>query len=367
LEFYYEKLEGFYAFVLSTTSMVEGWNIAFTSLVIGGLILVNVAFMKTRGRSLLWTLAIFLFAYGNFYVYSWTSVKGNYEKVEFVETSGELVDVLKDEAELYRVHRVFESVESSDRLPIIPLASMIDKIPMAAAYSPLVMGQYFGLFHALGDVNDSNRLIVTKKGELVRAKPFLDFLNVKYVVSDSSLDLEGLQDLGVKGGAHLYRNEDALPRAFFVGRAREVSEQGFMDLMKEGNLSFKREVYLEEGSGVGTDFKGGFSEIDLIDYRGERVSLSLSAPGEGYLVMSDVFYPGWKATLNGNEAEILKANGMFRAVRVSSAGGADIEFIYDPIWKRLVPITIWGSLLCFILPMIRLRKKDTVPCPKVPF
>ena len=53
----------------------------------------------------------------------------------------------------------------------------------------------------------------------------------------------------------------------------------------------------------------------------------------GFLVLSDTFYPGWKAEVDGNPTEIYRANYAFRAVPVD-AGNHTVKFFYTPThWK----------------------------------
>jgi uncharacterized membrane protein YfhO len=58
-----------------------------------------------------------------------------------------------------------------------------------------------------------------------------------------------------------------------------------------------------------------------------EVEARLGAPG--VLVVLEAFDPGWRATVDGAEAEVLRANGLFRAVRLS-AGRHRVAFAYRP-------------------------------------
>ena len=57
----------------------------------------------------------------------------------------------------------------------------------------------------------------------------------------------------------------------------------------------------------------------------------------GMLVLNDVWHPWWRATINGTETEILRANTIFRAVQVP-AGKSTVRFRFEPLrgaWQEL--------------------------------
>jgi hypothetical protein len=61
-----------------------------------------------------------------------------------------------------------------------------------------------------------------------------------------------------------------------------------------------------------------------------RVVVEASVPeGGGYLVLLDSFDPGWRVKVGGKEAELLRADGVFRAVRLD-AGTHEVQFRYVP-------------------------------------
>jgi uncharacterized membrane protein YfhO len=62
------------------------------------------------------------------------------------------------------------------------------------------------------------------------------------------------------------------------------------------------------------------------------VVLRVRAPARGFL-LADQDFPGWRATVDGAPAPILRANYLFRAVEVP-AGESTVEF-------RYVPTSLW--------------------------
>jgi uncharacterized membrane protein YfhO len=70
-------------------------------------------------------------------------------------------------------------------------------------------------------------------------------------------------------------------------------------------------------------------DVRIVDYKPERVTLSVRASTPGYVLLADSWYPGWVARVDGADAPIHRADYVFRAVQVS-AGTHQIEFEYRP-------------------------------------
>ncbi len=73
----------------------------------------------------------------------------------------------------------------------------------------------------------------------------------------------------------------------------------------------------------------GNDQVDVTRYSPERVGIHASMTCDGMVVLSDNYYPGWKATIDGKAVAIDEVNLTMRGVLVP-AGSHQIEFVYRP-------------------------------------
>src|SRR5262249_2219700 len=83
----------------------------------------------------------------------------------------------------------------------------------------------------------------------------------------------------------------------------------------------------------------------IAEYESNRVRIDASAPRGGLLVLTDQYFPGWKATLDGTPVEIRRADYLFRGVRLPP-GRHRVEMVYRP---PSVAIGFGGTLAAAVL------------------
>ncbi|TET53579.1 MAG: hypothetical protein E3J54_03945 [Actinobacteria bacterium] len=150
----------------------------------------------------------------------------------------------------------------------------------------------------------------------------------------------------------IYENKDALPRAFVAYNYEEFKDSSsLLNSMVEGKNDLSRTVLMEDQLDKKA-FKKRKVEPTKVSVEQKGInSLKIVANSrfDGLLFLGDNFYPGWKALVNGKEAEIYRANYTFKAVRVRK-GKNIVEFVYNPssVSRGLI-ISIAGFLaLAFI-------------------
>jgi hypothetical protein len=160
------------------------------------------------------------------------------------------------------------------------------------------------------------------------------------------------------GDVKIYENRGVLPRAFIVHEADRVeSEDEAIAVMQNPSFDPARTMVRlrrdEEPAGLQTSGQPSpQDQAAILAYAPERVEVEVKLDSPGWLVLTDTYYPGWQATLDGHPTEILPVNIMFRAVEVP-AGEHTVVFEFKP---RSVQLGMWisGGALAVLIIMLTL-------------
>jgi len=113
-------------------------------------------------------------------------------------------------------------------------------------------------------------------------------------------------------------SQNFLPRAFVVDKAVVKQAEEVLDFMNTDTFNPLKMVVLEPGSKKlmlphtkGDNFK---SSCSIRYYDNENIRIKTSANRACYLVLSEIFYPGWEAKVDAKEVPILRGNYMFRVI-----------------------------------------------------
>ena len=95
-----------------------------------------------------------------------------------------------------------------------------------------------------------------------------------------------------------------------------------------------------------------------------RISLDAIVPQDGFVLINEIYYPGWEATVDGKPVEILRADGIFRALFVP-AGSHHLEFRFRPrhfaLGAAISLLTLVGFIV-YTVAWLRRRPEDgTIP------
>jgi hypothetical protein len=153
----------------------------------------------------------------------------------------------------------------------------------------------------------------------------------------------------------IYENPAVYPRAFVVGHARPLPERAGVLAALE-STDFHQTVLLEgiQSEEGDVSVAGAQRAAAIADYRPNRVAVHVEDGPAGFLVLTDIWYPGWTCSVDGQAAELYRANFLFRAVRVPS-GAHDVVFAFVPqsyYWGRIISgaaLLLLSSLGLFVL------------------
>jgi hypothetical protein len=194
-----------------------------------------------------------------------------------------------------------------------------------------------------------------------RSTRLYDLLGVRYVLGskDVTLDWDKFSLAFDRDPVvNVYRNQTAMPRAFVVHHALVASdhEDAWARIHRDG-FDPATTVVLEGGQpmDIQPDVE---SQVQVVRYKQNVLEIELETGAEGYLFLSDPFYPGWEAELDGEPAALLQADYAFRAVAVP-AGRHTVTMTFRPdSWYIGLGISAFTALILLIVGGLALRRRS---------
>ena len=144
----------------------------------------------------------------------------------------------------------------------------------------------------------------------------------------------------------VYENTLTLGRAYLVfSSQRAASAQEALEKFSSKSFDGFSQVVLEGDAGgsqppFASETVRGVSVPLKLDTP-NRLEMDVDSPKDGYLVLTDTYFPGWTATVDGQPVEIRRANYLFRAIAIK-AGRHRVVFSYQPL-------SLTVSLLMFLV------------------
>lgn len=188
----------------------------------------------------------------------------------------------------------------------------------------------------------------------------LNMLNVKYIIQTDST-----------GAAFPVQNPDINGNAWFVKELKAVNsadqEMKALDKLDTKNVAVVNNLEFVTMTKIEGDSqffqKDSLANITLDSYKPNHLKYTSKNSNEGLAVFSEMYYKnGWKATIDGKEIEIFRANYALRALQIP-AGKHTIEFKFEPqVVKTGSTIALISSIGMFLLLMggIYFEKKKSL-------
>jgi hypothetical protein len=152
----------------------------------------------------------------------------------------------------------------------------------------------------------------------------MDLLNVKYEISHRTRSYA--------------LRESCLPRAFIVSESKIMDREEILDTMVGKDFDPTITVLLEDDSPRGylppISLGKERSHAKILDYRPDKITIETDSAYPGYLFLSEVFYPGWKAFVDDRPKSVLRGNYLFRVIEVSE-GTHSVVLVFEPLSVKL--------------------------------
>ena len=199
-----------------------------------------------------------------------------------------------------------------------PNFSIIDEISSVEGYDPLFLKSYAEFISAINrnkpNINPPfgfNRIV-----RIENLNPrFLNLLGVKYILSFSDLTSLGYERVFQEGQTKIFENKNVIPKVFIAKKILSAKDkQQVINMMFENSFEPRTEVVVQDLTNLEIKGKG---EVQVKSYNSNKVEVSIQTSSEEFMVLTDIFYPTWKAKLqNGKELKIYQSDYLFRGVVV---------------------------------------------------
>ena len=178
--------------------------------------------------------------------------------------------------------------------------------------------------HISGEMSAMFKAVAEAEGEMEEVDasqfPVLNMLNTKYLI----FPLQGSQTLPLP-------NPHALGNAWFVENVQYVNNANEeieaihgLDPSETAVVDKRFEAVVEPITSDST------ATVRLVAYEPNRLKYEVNSNTGGTVVFSEIYYPGWRSSIDGKEVPHGRANYILRAMNVP-AGKHEVEFSFDPV------------------------------------
>ena len=183
--------------------------------------------------------------------------------------------------------------------------------------------------------------------QLARVETFLQqmpawrmwqLMNVRYVVDNRDITSDGLSLAFEEDELRVFEMNDPFPRAWFVSQVETISEDDqAVARLADDNFDLRRSAILADALAVPLS-EASASTLSLLDFSPIHLKIEVETTGTHLLVLSQIYYPGWRTRVDGLPAELVRVNVVQQGV-VVPAGKHIVELSFKPdsFW--------WGTIV----------------------
>jgi hypothetical protein len=184
-----------------------------------------------------------------------------------------------------------------------------------------------------------------------------DLFGITHYVGRKADRTDQVEVFTASSGIKVFRSPDALPRARAVHRLEHVKTDGELRARIEASdFDARTTALLLNSTAPPVEWCEG-DEVKLVARGTNRIQVQANMRCRGLVVLSETFYPGWQAKVDGRPAEVIEVYGALRSVAVE-AGNHSVELRYRPASVTGgAALTVAGMLLAGVLAIRPARRR----------
>lgn len=208
----------------------------------------------------------------------------------------------------------------------------VHALPLANGYNPLLDARYLRMVGMPGDPleNVQDKPDTPWTGDF--NAPLYDLLGVRWVLAPGAFPGSRAHDDQLQ----YLRRDSVLPRLLNPRQVR-WHEEDLPPAAAFNETDFGAALWLPQGAqrGLCPEAASGVLQVLQQHHAASTMTVRVHADAPAWLVVNDVIAPGWRAEINGEATDVLRANGLFRAVCVP-AGTHEVTLRFSPLqlWRE---------------------------------
>ncbi len=212
--------------------------------------------------------------------------------------------------------------------------------PQAERVLPWDLNDFYqngGMAYDLRSVFGYDPLVLQRYEAFIASNPdyrarTYDLLNARYLMTAAPLEDSDQPNaprlLLDEPNVYIYERPNALPRAWVVPQIEVVEDAAMLTRINEPDFDPRATALLDSALVCDGTSASGESQVDIQRYEGNRIEAQVQGGG-GLLIFSEVDYPGWQASVDGEPAQLVRADYVLRALCVPE-GEHRVTMVYDP-------------------------------------
>jgi hypothetical protein len=247
-----------------------------------------------------------------------------------------------------RLQRVYQDPDVAAYLKQVPQPVRVEPNENDVPYN-------FGDWYGISELGGFQPSLLKAVSDGLADRRFKMLLSANYYLGRESKEPDQRLVFEGQSGLKVFQNPAALPRVRIAHATIAIPHPNdVLGTSLDSRTNLERTVLLPESAPALENCDGGMAV--LRDDTPARVVVRTESPCRAMLVVADVWYPGWKAYVDGNPAQLWKAYNVIRGV-VVDAGQHQVVMVYEPTSVYLgAGLAALGIILCVFLQFTRRPK-----------